>query len=136
MILTDTGPFVALLDKDDSNHALCVSALSRLPPDDLLTTWPCLTEAMYLLGAVGGFHYQAKLWLLIENGELFVHSLSDSDTQRMKTLMEKYQDTPMDFADASMVATAESLSLRKIFTVDSDFRVYRLADKSAFEIVP
>nr|VFK39368.1 MAG: hypothetical protein BECKTC1821D_GA0114238_10067 [Candidatus Kentron sp. TC] len=91
---------------------------------------------MYLLGTVGGFHYQSKLWLLIENGELFVHASSDSDTQRMKTLMEKYQDTPMDFADASMVATAESLSPRKIFTVDNDFRIYRLADKSAFEIVP
>jgi predicted nucleic acid-binding protein len=136
MILVDTGPLVALLDIDDSNHSLCVRALTQLPPDDLLTTWPCLTEAMYLLGAVGGFRYQSKLWQLITNEELFLHNLSDSDLKRMKTLMDKYRDTPMDFADASLVSTAESLSLRKIFTLDSDFQIYRLSDKSAFEIVP
>ena len=53
MTLTDTGPLVALLDTNDQYHAECVAALHRLPPGPLLTTWVCLTEAMYLLGAVG-----------------------------------------------------------------------------------
>ena len=136
MILTDTGPLVALLDKDDSNHSLCVRALAQLPPDDLLTTWPCLTEAMYLLGSVGGFRYQSKLWQLIEDGDLFLHNLSDSDFDQMKTLMEKYKDTPMDFADASLVVAAEILKLGQVFTFDSDFRIYRLTDGSVLEIVP
>jgi hypothetical protein len=50
--------------------------------------------------------------------------------------MEKYQDTPMDLADASLVAIAESLSPHRVFTLDSDFQVYRLADGSALEILP
>jgi hypothetical protein len=136
MILMDTGPMVAILDKDDSKHSVCVTALSQLPSDDLLTTWPCLTEAMYLLGAVGGFRYQSKLWQLIENDDLFLHDLSDTEIHQMKILMEKYQDTPMDFADASMIAIAESLSIRQIFTLDSDFRIYRLSDKSVLTILP
>lgn len=53
----------------------------------------------------------------------------------MQTLMEKYKDTPMDLADASLVAAAESLGLTRIFTVDSDFYVYRLADGTALEVV-
>ena len=50
--------------------------------------------------------------------------------------MEKYRDTPMDLADASLVATAEVLRLKRIFTLDSDFLIYRLNDQAAFEIVP
>ena len=49
--------------------------------------------------------------------------------------MEKYKDTPMDLADASLVAAAERLGLTRIFTVDSDFYVYRLADGTALEVV-
>ena len=54
----------------------------------------------------------------------------------MNELMEKYRDTPMDLADASLVVTAESLSIRQIFTLDGDFRVYRLSDGSVLDIVP
>jgi len=54
MTLTDTGPLVALLDADDSYHATRVAASQRLPSGPLLTTWVCFTEAMHLLGAVGG----------------------------------------------------------------------------------
>ena len=50
MILTDTGPIVALLDSDDPYHSQCVAAAQRLPGEPFLTTWPCFTEAMYLLG--------------------------------------------------------------------------------------
>lgn len=49
MILTDTGPLVALLDADDPYHAECVAALHRLPLGPLLTTWVCLTEATFLV---------------------------------------------------------------------------------------
>jgi len=50
--------------------------------------------------------------------------------------MEKYSDIPMDLADASLVAAAESLGLRRVFTLDSDFRVYRIGGSTPFEVVP
>ena len=56
------GALIALLDKDDPGHAACVNAAKYLPAVPLLTTWPCFTEAMYLLGEVGGYRYQAELW--------------------------------------------------------------------------
>lgn len=135
MILTDTGPLVALLDADDQHHATCVAALHRLPPEPLLTTWVCLTEAMYLLGAVGGYRYQAALWELRARGRLSLHTLTPAEADRMAALMEQYRDTPMDMADASLVAVAESLSLHRVFTVDTDFYIYRLADGSTLEVV-
>jgi len=49
--------------------------------------------------------------------------------------MQKYADAPMDFADASLVATAETLRLRRVFTLDHHFRAYRV-DGDYFDVVP
>lgn len=136
MTLTDTGPLVALLDKDDARHADCLAAAQLLPAGPLLTTWPCFTEAMYLLGAVGGQRYQAELWRLRQAGRLLLHDLTTAETDRMAVLMAKYSDRPMDLADASLVAAAKSLRLRFVFTLDGDFHIYRLADGSALAVTP
>ena len=136
MTLTDTGPLVALLDADDRHHADCVAALKRLPARPLLTTWPCFTEAMYLLGSVGGFSYQAPLWKMRSDKRLVLHNLTSAETDRMAELMERYADTPMDLADASVLAVAESRSLSRVFSIDSDFRIYRLKSGRALDLVP
>jgi uncharacterized protein len=136
MTLTDTGPLVALLDADDPYHATCTAAAQRLPSSPLLTSWVCFTEAMYLLGAVGGYWYQAALWHHWSAGRLVLHDLTAAEADRMAVLMEKYQDTPMDLADASLVVVAESRALHRMFTTDSDFHIYRLADGSMLEVVP
>ncbi len=68
-------------------------------------------------------------------GHLLLHDLTADETDRMAVLMEKYHDTPMDLADASLIVAAESLSLRRIFAVDSDFYIYRLADGASLEVV-
>lgn len=136
MTLTDTGPLVALLDADDASHAVCMAAATQLPSGPLLTTWVCFTEAMYLLGSVGGYRYQAALWSLRATGRLILHDLTVSEADRMAALMAQYRDTPMDLADASLVAVAESQDLRRVFTIDSDFYVYRLADGSALDVEP
>jgi predicted nucleic acid-binding protein len=54
----------------------------------------------------------------------------------MHILMGKYKDRPMDLADASLVAAAEARQVNRIFTLDSDFRFYRLNDKDSFEVIP
>lgn len=136
MILTDTGPLIALLDKDDAHHTACVTAAKHLPSGPLLVTWPCFTEAMYLLGEVGGYFYQDKLWQLRAAQRLVLLDLTTTEVDRMAALMEKYQDTPMDLADASIVTVAENRSLHRVFTLDSDFHIYRLADRTALEIIP
>lgn len=136
MILTDTGPLVALLDKDDSHHIKCLKASKNLPATPLLTTWPCFTEAMYLLGEIGGHRYMSALWKLQQEKHLVLYDLTNGEIDRMAELMAKYHDTPMDMADASLVAVAESHTFKRVFTLDSDFNVYRLADGSALEPVP
>ncbi len=135
MTLTDAGPLIALVDEGDEAHAACTNELNRLPPP-LVTTWPCVTEAMHLLNNAGGYFAQEVLWGYIGDGLVVIHYSGPQEQARMRQLMAKYKDTPMDLADASLVAAAEVLGIRRIFTVDSDFLVYRLPGKRAFEIVP
>lgn len=91
---------------------------------------------MYLLYQIGGWPLQDKLWEYLEEGVLHLHSLGEVEPQRMRQLMEKYRDTPMDLADASLVIAAETLNLTRIFTLDSDFYVYRIKETEAFEVIP
>ena len=136
MILTDTGPLIALLDKRDNQHRRCLDVIGTLPAEPMLTTWPCFTEAMHILGAVGGYRYQAVLWKWVQEMKLELHDPALSEIRTMNDLMKTYQDTPMDLADASLVALAEHGKMKRIFTVDSDFYIYRLSDGSALEVIP
>lgn len=114
---------------------MALAAAQELPAGPPLTTWLCFTEAMYLLGSVGGYPEQAKLWRMLEEGRLVLHDLTPMELERMPTLMEKYRDTPMDLANASLLVVAESLSLRQIFSLGKDFYIYRLANGIALEVV-
>ena len=137
MTLTDTGPLVALINRDDQHYATCTAALeANAVTFPLLTTWPCLAEAMHLLEREGGYRYQAALWSMHFRDELVLHQLTPAETVRIASLMEQYRDTPMDLADTSLVAIAESLVLPLVFTVDRQFYVYRLEDGSALEVIP
>ncbi len=133
--LTDTGPLVALIDANDSHHAQAVETLKRLPKVPLLTTWPCLTEAMYLLYQAVGYNGQDALWQFVERGALLLHLPSEDDWRRVRELMAVFHDAPMDMADASVVSAAERLSLSRVFTFDRHFYAYRLANGNALEVV-
>ena len=61
---------------------------------------------------------------------------TDTSLTRCRALIEKYSAVPMDFADATLVVLAEELNTDLIFTVDSDFRVYRIRGRRPFRIVP
>lgn len=134
MILCDASPLVALINRSDSRHEQCVNALRSLQ-GQLVTTWACLTEAMHLLGTYGGFAAQQQLWGYLLARIVLIHETSRGEQERMYALMLQYQDTPMDLADASLVAAAEVLGIRRVFTLDSDFYVYRLHGREAFDVI-
>ncbi len=135
MTLTDAGPLVALLDRNDIRHAVCRAYLPRLSPP-MRTTWPCFTEAMYLLGRAVGHRGQDQLWAWVESGFLTFHEIAPETRLEMRLLMNNYKNVPMDLADASLVVAANALGIRRVFTTDSDFLVYRTDTNQAFEVVP
>ena len=124
MILVDAGPLVALVDASDQHHSRCVDALKSFR-EPMATVWPPLTEAMYLLADLP--KAQEELWVMLERGALRLLTLDTGDAPRIRELMRKYSNRPMDLADAALLRVAEREGIRKIFTVDRhDFSVYRL----------
>ena len=79
---------------------------------------------------------QQALWKLRANRRLEIADLSRDTVDRSAVLMAKYADRPMDLADATLVALAEERGLKKIFTLDDDFRIYRIHGRRSFEVVP
>lgn len=133
-ILVDTGPLVALLDRSDPSHQNCRKAFQGLT-DDLVTVWPVLTEAMYLLNS--SWDAQSALCDLVITGPVGILPLLDDDMVRIKELMEKYQDLPMDLADAVLVCVAEREKIRRVFTLDrKGFNVYRPSRLGHFLLIP
>ena len=132
MILVDAGLLVALLSKDDEHHRRC-RAVFRGLREPLL--WTVLTEAMHLLRDLWGA--QDRLFGLVEVGSIEITPLGPGDLSRMRQLMQKYRDLPMDFADAALVTVAEREGITRVFTLDRrDFEVYRPAKIGRFSLVP
>lgn len=134
MILTDAGPLVALADRTDAHHTSCLRALEDLR-GPLGTVWPALTEAVYLVQRWPSA--QMELLNLVESGALRILPFGRDDMPRVKALMTKYRDLPMDLADAALVRVAEREGIRTIFTIDRrDFALYRPLGLGRFRIIP
>lgn len=134
MVLVDAGPLIALIHEDDNEHRRCREAFAAMN-EPLGTVWPALAEAMHLLS----FSPQAQqaLWEMIETGAVEILSLGIDDVPRMRELMHKYRDLPMDLADAALVRVAERERVRRIFTLDRrDFHIYRPSRIGRFAVLP
>jgi len=94
-----------------------------------------ITEAMYLLGFSPDA--QDALWRLLGREAVKILPLDAADVPRMRELMRKYRDLPMDLADAALVRVAERGGLSRVFTIDRrDFELYRPRVVRRFTILP
>jgi len=133
-VLVDAGPLIALLDRSDGHHAQAVATFREIQVP-LLTVWPVVSEAFFLLDF--SWRAQAALWELLTAGTVTLASLGDDDLKRMSVLMAKYKDLPMELADAALVRVAERERIRQIFTFDQrDFRVYRPIGLGRLSLLP
>ncbi len=133
-VLLDTGAFVALLDRSERNHKQCVEFFKNFE-GQLLTTEPVLTETIYLLGPSAKAQ-KVSIEFILKGGTVLVPQSLES-LSRVKVLMDKYSDIPMDFADATLVVLAEETGIREVFTLDRrGFSVYRIHGRKTFKIWP
>lgn len=132
--LIDTGAILALLDRSDRWHKACVESFSqlRLP---LLTSEAVLTELFHLVG--DSRTEMEAAWKFVRSGALVLGIIEDVELPDLQSLMSRYWDRPMDFADATLVYLAKRESLSVILTVDqSDFATYRIEGKRQFRVLP
>jgi uncharacterized protein len=134
MVIIDTGPLVSLFDASEPAHETCKATLKKIKTP-LLTSWPVITEAFYLLN--GWQRGQREFWDFIIAGGLTIEDIPATSYIRLRELLEKYADNPMDIADATLVILAEVQKIKKIFTLDKrDFSHYRPLHCSHFDVLP
>ena len=125
---------VALINAADRHHERCTSVLRTLD-EPLVTVWPAYTEAMYLLGF--SWAAQEALWELVDREVIGLAQLDSGNHRRIRELMKKYRDLPMDLADAALVCVAERERISRIFTLDRrDFQLFRPHRMGRFQILP
>ncbi|BCB78601.1 PIN domain-containing protein [Phytohabitans flavus] len=117
MIICDTGPLVAALNRKDADHTRCVDLLEK-HPGPLLVPGPVLTEVCYLLESRVGAHGEAAFLAAVADGELQLVGLTQPDLRRMVELVKAYADFPLGAVDASVVAIAERYGCADIATLD------------------
>jgi uncharacterized protein len=126
--LVDSGPLIALFDRDDAHHER-VTAFLRARRLRFLTTWPVLTEVCALLPALAALDFLEYVC----RGGLEVSRPDPGDLAVILAMSRKYADVPMDFADASLVGLAMRTGTDVIVSLDQAFDIYRLAHKRSFK---
>jgi predicted nucleic acid-binding protein len=120
--IVDTGPLVAFFDRAERHHRWVAERVEELEAP-LLVCEPVLAEAMYLLARFP--RAQDALFELLQNGALKIAFRIEEHVGALRTLLQKYRDTPMSLADACIVCMAEIHERHAVLTLDSDFSVYR-----------
>lgn len=131
-LLADTGSLVALLDRSDLHHSWAVQCFKRFSPP-LITCEAVLAETMHLLRKLPSSRKTLAFW----HRDGLIRSAFDFQQQATAVwkLLDKYSDTPMDFADACLVRMTEILPEPQVWTTDSDFLVYRRHGRSSIPLL-
>jgi uncharacterized protein len=133
-VLLDTGPLVAVLSSRDAGRRACLQELDRVVAP-LLTCWPVITEAAWLLRREDRAveHLLARL----HDGFLELLPIDASAGPALQGFLNRYRRVGAQLADAALMYLAEREDIDTIFTLDRrDFTVYRTSKGRALRIIP
>lgn len=131
-LILDTGPWVALLCRDDRHHAWAKAQFSQVA-DPLLTCEAVVAETCFLL-ARAGFD-PAKALMLMERGVVQIAFSLRDEAAAVRALFQRYDNVPASLADACLVRLSELHEPCRVMTLDSDFHIYRRHGRKAIPLV-
>jgi len=131
-VLLDTGPWVALLSRNDTHHKWAVEQLRRLPPP-LLSCEAVVAETCFLLKR-SGFDPSLPLQF-IERGVVQLPFVLQEQIDSVTSLFKRYDNVPASLADAALIRLAEINDSPLLITTDSDFHIYRRHGRRTIPLV-
>lgn len=126
--VVDSGPLIALFDKDDRYHKKAVECIKNFR-GELISNCAVLTEVTHILDFSVSAQTDFLQW--VAAGAITLMEIIPEDLDRIIELTRKYSDLPIDFADASLVVLCERLNIKNVISVDKDFRILRMKDTKA-----
>lgn len=133
--IADTGFIVALLNREDSRHNEVVPIYQQY--SIIIVPQTVLAEVAYLVGKEGGNLMVVAFLNGLADSRFQILPLMDEDLNRVAQILEQYQDSRIDFVDATVMAVAERYQTKIILTIDyRDFVIFRPKHCLSFEIKP
>ena len=133
-VVLDAGPLVALIDREDRFHNWTIAQTKTLESRvELVTCEAVLSEAFFLTRHVPG--NVAALFSFLEGGAIRLAFNLSENLPATAALMRKYSDVPMSIADACLVRMSEIDERTRIFTLDSDFKIYRRHSRQSIPLI-
>lgn len=131
-IIIDTGVLVALLDKREQFHKWATEQAQKLNPP-FFTCEAVISETCFLLRS---FHKGIDAVLsMIEDEILQIDFSLSGEISIIKSSMNKYENVPMSLADSCLVRMSELIDNSVVFTIDSDFLIYRKKGKKVIPLI-
>ena len=121
-VILDTGPLVALLNRRDRHHRAVRAQWAGIEPP-LLTCEPVLAETCFLVRSFAGG--QDAVLEFVRRDILSLPFRLSEEATAVSRLMNRYSNVPMSLADGCLVRLAELRPKSVVFTLDSDFGIYR-----------
>jgi predicted nucleic acid-binding protein len=130
VVLVDTGPLVAFLNRRDGWHQWALDRLGEVEPP-LDTCEAVLSEACYLLRATPAG--PAAVMELVTRGLVRLAFGLGREAEAVRRLLHRYRTVPMSLADACLVRMSELNAGCQLLTLDGDFRIYR---RNGRQVIP
>ena len=135
-VIADTGPLVAVADRDDTHHEECVGFFDGYA-GVVIVPAPVVVEVCWLLAGRVSPHAEAAFLAGLSGEDLRVVDLNPGDYQRAGNLVERYADLDLGFVDASVITLAERHRVDTIVTIDRrHFHVVRPSHVDVFTLLP
>jgi predicted nucleic acid-binding protein len=136
MVIVDTGILYAIADRDDAWHGP-VKTYLKTQTDTLIVPVMVLPETCYLLNTYIGPDAERRFIASFLQGEMKVEGMTGDDLRRTSNLLEQYAHANIGFVDATVVAVAERLKIRRILTTDRrHFSLIHPRHCPLFELLP
>lgn len=131
-VILDASALAALLRYQDGHHQWAAAELRKMSAP-LLTCEAVLSETHFLLrGSPLALQSIMKMSLA---GAFTVAFNFEDEKLAIRKLLEKYADVPMSFADACLVRMSELYPDSVVFTLYSDFKIYRRNGKQPIPLI-
>ena len=127
--LIDTGPILAFFSNSDKYSKVFQKYFKNFQ-GKLYTSLAVVTEVSYMLEDIKSAQLDFIDWISL--GAINIFNIESEDFKSIWNLMKKYSDTPMDFADATLVFLSNKYKIYDILTFDSDFDIYHLKNNKIF----
>jgi predicted nucleic acid-binding protein len=121
-LILDTGPWVALLCRDDAHHEWAKTQFAQHAAP-FLTCEAVVAETCFLLSRAG--FDPSRALALVERGVVRIAMSLAEQVATVRALFERYDNVPASLADACLVRMSELYEPSRVLTLDSDFMIYR-----------